>query len=82
MTTEIKIPEDTSEKISKASKLLGIEKVELVDRALLLYLDSISKYLELKKEMNEWDLMSDEALLNFEKINSNNCCTPYFRICQ
>lgn len=64
---QIEIPKDTSKKISKTAELLGIKKQELVDRAVLLYLDSISKYLNLKHEMKEWDILSDEALTNFEK---------------
>ncbi len=63
---QIEIPQDTTEKINKASTLLGIKERELIDRALLIYLDSIDRYLELKKEMKEWDLLSDEALMNFE----------------
>jgi len=64
---QIEIPKDTSKKIDKASKLLGIKDKKLIDRAILLYLDNISKYLELKKEIGEWDYLSDEALINFEK---------------
>ena len=68
MTTEaVKITEDISEKLNEASKLLGLKKEELIDRALLLYLDNLSKYLKLKKEMKDWDKLSDEALFNFEK---------------
>ena len=65
---QVEIPRDTSGKIIKTAELLGIKKEELVDRAILLYLDNISKYTELKKEMQEWDLLSDEALMNFEKL--------------
>jgi len=68
MTTDtINIDEYTADKVDKASKLLGIKKNELIDRAILLYLDNIEKYLALKKEMKEWDLLSDEAIINFEK---------------
>ena len=67
-TAAIIISDDTSKKIVKVSGILGIEKEELVDRALLLYLDNIHKYVELKKELKEWDTLSDEALLNFEKL--------------
>ncbi|GEM_PF-1375613 len=63
----VNLAEDTSEKLNEASKLLGVKKETLVDKALLLYLDNIDKYLSLKKEMKEWDILSDEALLNFEK---------------
>jgi len=64
---QIEIPKDTSIKINRASLILGIKEKELIDRAILLYLDNISKYLSLKQEMKEWDLLSDEALMNFEK---------------
>jgi len=68
MATEtIKIQEDISLKVSKASKLLGIKKEELIDGAILLYLDNLEKYIELKKEMKDWDKLSDEAFLKFEK---------------
>ena len=64
---QIEIPKDTLIKINNISELLGIKKDELVGRAILLYLDNLSKYLELKQEMHDWDILSDEALLNFEK---------------
>lgn len=68
MTTEsLKIADDTSDRIEKASELLGIKKQELVDRAILLYLDNLGKYLDLRKEIKDWDALSDEALFNFEK---------------
>lgn len=67
-TMQIEIAKDTSKKINNISKLLGIKKNELIDKAILLYLDSISKYLDLKQEMKEWDILSDEALLNFETL--------------
>ena len=64
---QIEIPKDTSKKVENMSKLLGIKRSKLIDRAILLYLDNLSKYLNLKKEMKEWDILSDEALSNFEK---------------
>ena len=64
---QLEIPKETSEKVVEASKLLGIEKRELIERAILIYLDNLSKYLDLKKEMSEWDVLSDEALAHFEK---------------
>ena len=64
---QIEIPKDTSKEIDRVSKLLGIKETQLVDRAILLYLDKIAKSLSLKKEMDEWDFLSDEALVNFEK---------------
>jgi len=67
ITTTMKISEDISEKINKAAELIGVKKQELIDRAILLYLDNISKYLDIKKEIKDWDALSDEALINFEK---------------
>ena len=64
---QIELPKELSEKLEQASKQLGIKKEDLVDRALLLFLDNISKYAELKKEMKDWDFLSDEALASFEK---------------
>ncbi|MBI2576538.1 hypothetical protein HYV84_04955 [Candidatus Woesearchaeota archaeon] len=64
---QIEIQKDTSEKISHASAVLGVGKKELVDRALLLYLDSIEKMVALKKEMGDWEALSDEALADFER---------------
>lgn len=64
---QVEIQKDTSKKVSRISQLLGIKRQELIDRAILLYLDNIGKYLSLKQEMKEWDILSDEALLNFEK---------------
>ena len=67
MATVIKIAEDTSEKLDKASEALGLKRQEIVDRALLVYLDNLEKYIELKEELKDWDSLSDEALVNFEK---------------
>jgi len=64
---QIEIEKDTSKKVNEASKLLGLEKSEIINRAIVVYLDNLSKYLDLKHEMKEWDALSDEALINFEK---------------
>ena len=64
---EVEIEKETSDRIIEVSKELGIEKNKLVERAVLLYLDSISKYVEFKKEMDDWDVLSDQAFENFEK---------------
>ena len=64
---QIEIEKETSKRIERVSKLLGVKKQDIVDRAITVYLDSISKYTSLKKEISAWDITSDEALLNFEK---------------
>ena len=67
MNMHVDISKDVGMKVEQASNVLGIGKKELVDRAILTYIDSVSRFLELKKEFKEWDELSDEALLNFEK---------------
>ena len=63
----IELSKEVSNKLSEASDILKLDKEELVNRAVLLYLDNIHKYLELKKEVDVWDEISDEALENFER---------------
>jgi len=63
---QIQIPKEMDKKLKKASDLLGFKKQEIVDRALLFYLDAIQKQLDLKQELKEWDALSDEALKSFE----------------
>jgi hypothetical protein len=63
---EIEISKESDKKLSEISEELGIDKEEIVNRAILLYMDSIEKLLLLKKEMNIWDKLSDEALEKFE----------------
>lgn len=64
---QINIPKETKKKVEAASKTLGFREDEIINRAVLLYLDNIEKYLELKKELKEWDELSEDALTNFEK---------------
>ena len=63
----VDVSKDVGTKIERMSGIMGIGKKELVDRAILTYIDSVSRFMELKKEFREWDELSDEALLNFEK---------------
>ena len=63
---QIELPKETTRKLNKASKILGLKDKQIVDRAILVYLDNIEKYVGLKKEMKDWDALSDEALVSFE----------------
>lgn len=63
LVLEKKIRKDVSE----FSRRMGIKEKELVDRALLLYLDSIKKILDLENEFTAWDKLSDEALGSLAK---------------
>lgn len=67
MKMYVNISKDMDSKVEQVSNVLGIDKKELVDRAILTYIDSLSRFLDLKKEFKVWDKLSDEALLNFEK---------------
>ncbi len=64
---EIEISQESLNKINRAERVFGIGKEELVDRAILVYLDQMNKYFELKEEFEIWDELSDEALENFER---------------
>ena len=64
---EIELSRDTKSKLNKVSSILGVKDKDVVNRAVLFYLDTISKQLELKKEIDTWDKLSDEALLKFDK---------------
>jgi hypothetical protein len=61
------ISDRISDKVAKAAQSLGYDESELVNRAILYYLDSIKSNLELKSEFDSWDELSDEALKIFEK---------------
>jgi len=64
---EIELTKDVNRKLSEVSELLDMDKEEIVNRAVLIYLDNTQKYVELKKELMRWDELSDEALNNFER---------------
>lgn len=63
---EIELPNEIDLKLIQAAKLLEMNKGELICRAILVYLDEIGKYIDLQKEFNEWEKLSDESLENFE----------------
>ena len=63
----MQLTKTTSEKLKNASKTLGFDETEIMERAVLLYIDTIQKQINLKQELNIWDDLSDEALNKFEK---------------
>jgi len=65
---ELILPETIEMKISKAASITGFRKQDIIQRALLFYLDSINPQLELKNEFDQLDILSDEALINFENV--------------
>lgn len=48
--------------LKEVSHTMGIEEKELVDRAVLLYLESVKNLVGLNKEFRAWDELSDEAM--------------------
>ncbi len=64
---DVAISRDTSIKVQNISEMLGIPQQEIVDRAILVYLDSLEKFLGFKNELAVWDKLSNEAWENFEK---------------
>jgi len=64
---QVNFHEQTMMQIIKISRELGVDEENLIQRAVLFYLDAIQKQVDLKQEMNEWDMLSDEALMNFEE---------------
>lgn len=46
---------------------MGIREKELINRALLLYLESAKKIFDVAREFNAWDSLSDEALSGLVK---------------
>lgn len=48
--------------IKNASKVLGIKEEDILERASAFYLRAIKDEVELKKEHDFWEYLSDEAL--------------------
>lgn len=67
MFMQLELPKETTEKITEASKILGMKSQDIIDRAVLVYLDNIRNFLKLKEELAAWDKLSDEALITFER---------------
>lgn len=64
---QVQISEGAYNEVKYASHTLGFNEQDIVERAIAVYLDIIQKQVELKKEFQEWDELSDEALDNFEE---------------
>ena len=64
---QIEIPKKISENIEKVSQELGLDKKELIARAIILYLHSIKEHTDLIEEIKAWEKASIEDSLIFEK---------------
>lgn len=58
LAVEKKIRKDVRE----VSRRMGIKEKELVNRAVLLYMESARKILAVENEFIAWDALSDEAM--------------------
>ena len=52
--------------LARIAHLTGLSEQELIDRAVLLYLESFRGMAELEEEIIAWDVLSDEALERME----------------
>jgi hypothetical protein len=68
MEMQIHLHDQTMIRLKKVSQEIGVQEENLVQRAVLYYLDTIQKHLELHEEIKAWDILSDEALVNFEAM--------------
>lgn len=59
---QIQLEKKLNKRVRDASKIFGVDERQLVKRALLLYLDSLQKSFDLKREFDAWEALSDEAL--------------------
>ena len=64
---EIEISEDISKNIEKFSQELGIDKKEIVQRAVRFYLHSIVEEENLKEELEAWENAGIEDIEEFEE---------------
>ena len=46
---------------------MGIKQKEIIERSLLLYLESVKKILDVEKEFDAWDTLSDESFRGLSK---------------
>lgn len=65
---QVNFHNQTMARLKKVSQVIGIREENLIQRAVLYYLDAIQKQAELIDEMNAWDSLSDEAIMNFEEM--------------
>ena len=56
------LTKQTRANIKKASKVLGVKEEDILERASRYYLDAINGEVELQREFDLWERMSDETL--------------------
>jgi len=53
---QVNFHEQTMMQIIKILRELGVHEENLIQKAVLFYLDELQKQVDLKQEMNEWDM--------------------------
>lgn len=66
MFMNVTLSKSISLQVQELARGVGLKEDEIVNNAVVLYLDTIKKHMQLKKELNQLDELSDEALANFE----------------
>jgi len=57
----LKLASKISKRIKVASRVLGVEENEMIDRAMLFYLENVESSLAMRNEFDAWEKLSDEA---------------------
>lgn len=66
-TMRVQVKNNLYQEIKKTSHIIGIDEKEFVDRALMVFLQSIQQTVFFKQELQAWDALSDEAFVNMEQ---------------
>lgn len=59
------LSKEVKQQMEIVSEKMGLEKKEILNRALLLYFEGIRKQLDLFKELESWEKLSNESLLKY-----------------
>ena len=59
------LPKEIKKQMDIVSEKMGLEKQEILNRALLLYFESVQKQINLFKELEAWEKLSNESLLKY-----------------
>lgn len=63
----VMVPEKLKKTVRGAARHLGVSENDLMTSAVLYYLASIRKKMDLKEELRMWDAASAEDLSSFER---------------
>ncbi|MBI4182279.1 MAG: hypothetical protein HY520_04915 [Candidatus Aenigmarchaeota archaeon] len=64
---EIRLSHDVRKKVEQTARAMGLGEQDVVNQALLFYLDAFDRRVQLAQELVAWDRLSDEAMKHFEK---------------